>query len=248
MAAHRSVALGYDAIAPEYDAHLASDPVAGYMRAKLHTHFARVFHAGDHVLDLTAGTGADACFLATQGVQVTALDISPGMIAQLQRVAASQAAQIEARLLAAECLSELDSRDFDGAISTFAGLNTIEDMPRLARNLAERLKPHGHVILHALNTFCFWEWAAHLDRTRRTEVRIGGHNVPHRLYDPFRLWRDAFALFFDLQSVYALSVIAGLPLVRRFRFADGLLFALDSSLGRVFPTAGDFFVIDLEKR
>jgi SAM-dependent methyltransferase len=170
------------------------------------------------------------------------------MIAELQRVAASQALQIEARLLAAECLSELDAQDFDGAISTFAGLNTIEDMPRLTQNLAGRLKPHGCVILHALNTFCFWEWAVHLDRARRTEVRIGGQIVPHQLYDPFTLWRDAFAPSFDLRRVYALSIIAGLPLVRRFPFAASSLFALDSIVGRMFPAVGDFFVIELEKR
>jgi SAM-dependent methyltransferase len=248
-----TVTRAYDAIAQEYDAHLERDPVARYMRARLHEHFRRLFRPGDHVLDLTAGTGTDACYLAALGVQVTALDASPGMVAELKQTAARRGLQIEAQVLAAECLDELDARDMDGAISTFAGLNTMDDLPRLAQNLAERLKPHGRVLVHALNAFCLWRWVADRKgvRSRREgmwQVPIGGQIVPHRVYNPFALWRTAFAEQFDLRRAYALSVIAGLPLIKRFSFAAGPLFALDRIMGQMFPATGDFFVVELEKR
>ena len=248
-----TVARAYDAIAHEYDAHLASDPVAGYMRARLHEHMRRLFHPGDHVLDLSAGTGTDACYLAALGVQVTAIDASPRMIAELKRVAARSDVQIDARVLPAESLDELDSHDLAGAISTFAGLNTMGGLPRLALNLAERLKPHGRVVLHALNISSFCKWAARLsgsglDSGGTREVFIGGQMVSHQLYSPFALWRVAFADHFDIRRVYGLSVVAGLPLIKRFPYAVRPLFALDRILGRVFPAAGDFFVIELEKR
>ncbi len=51
------VAHAYDAIACEYDAHLAGDPVAGYMRARLHERMRCLFRPGDHILDVSAGTG-----------------------------------------------------------------------------------------------------------------------------------------------------------------------------------------------
>lgn len=248
-----TVARAYDAIASEYDAHLARDPVAGYMRRQLHEHMRHIFHPGDHVLDLSAGTGADACYLATLGVQVLAIDASPCMIAELERMAARRGVQVDARALPAECLDELDAHNFAGAISTFAGLNTMNDLPRLARNLAVRLEPHGRVLVHALNAFCFWRWVADRKgaRSRREgmwQVSIGEQIVPHRVYSPFTLWHAAFAEQFDLRRAYALSVIAGLPLIKRYPFASRPLFALDRVMGRVFTTAGDFFVVELEKR
>ena len=80
------------------------------------------------------------------------------------------------------------------------------------------------------------------------EVSIGKQIVQHRVYNPFALWRIAFADYFDVRRVYGLSVVAGLPLMKRFPCAGHPLFALDRILGRVFPAAGDFFVIELEKR
>ena len=248
-----TVARAYDAIAHEYDAHLASDPVALYMRARLHEHMRCLFHPGDHVLDLSAGTGTDACYLAALGVHVTAIDASPCMIAELKRMATRHGVQVDAHVLPAECLDGLDSHNLAGAISTFAGLNTMDGLPQLAQNLAERLKPHGRVVLHALNSFCFWKWATRLsgsglDHDRTREVFIGGQKVSHQLYSPFALGRMAFATHFDTRRVYGLSVVAGLPIITRFPYAMRPLFALDRILGRVFPAAGDFFVIELEKR
>jgi SAM-dependent methyltransferase len=244
-----TVARAYDAIAHEYDAHLAGDPVAAYMRARLHAHMRRLFHPGAYVLDLSAGTGTDACYLAMLGVQVTAIDASPRMIAELKSTAMRRGAQVDARVLPAERLDELDARDLDGAISTFAGLNTMEDLPRLARNLAERLKPHGRVLVHALNAFCLWKWMIGFE-TRREQVRqvsIGGQIVPHRTYDPFTL-RTAFASHFDLRRAYGLSVLAGLPIIKRLPHATRPLFALDRILGCILSATGDFFVVELEKR
>ena len=248
-----TIARAYDAIAHEYDAHLASDPVALYMRARLHEHMRYLFHPGDHVLDLSAGTGTDACYLAALGMQVTAIDASPCMIAELKRTAMRRGVQVDARVLPAECLGGLDLHNLAGVISTFAGFNTMDGLPRLAQNLAERLKPHGRVILHALNIFCFWRWAARfsgsgLDHGETRKVFIGGQMVSHQLYSPFALQRVAFADHFDIRRVYGLSVVAGLPLIKRFPCAVHPLFALDRILGRVFPAAGDFFVIELEKR
>lgn len=248
-----TISRAYDAIAHEYDAHLAADPVAGYMRMRLHQHLARIFQPGDCVLDLSAGTGADALYLAALGARVTALDASPDMIAQLRQSAAQRGLQVEAHVLLAERLAELDVYELDGAISTFAGLNTMDNLPRLAQNLAERLKPHGRVLLHALSAFCLWKRFAHHGESRPYrqdvyEVSIGGQIVPHRMYNPFTLWRMAFADYFDIRRVYALSVVASLPLVKRFPLAMHPLFALDRIAGHVLPAAGDFFVVELEKR
>ncbi len=233
-----SIARAYDAIAAEYDAQLARNPVAAEMRRQLHAHFDCVFRRGDCVLDFTAGTGADALYLAARGISVTALDASPGMIAELHRNAARRGVQVQARVLAAEHLSEFDAH-FDGAISTFAGLNTIDDLPRLARDLAARVKPRGRVILHVLNATCLWHRPSRF-------WKPGKSLVPHRLYNPFEV-SAAFIPYFSAREVYALSVIAAPAVVKRLPRVVPLIFRLDRMLGRLFPARGDFFVLDLER-
>ena len=247
-----TIAQVYDALAPAYDSQLAENPVAQYMRTRLNEHFARIFHPGDRVLDLTAGTGVDACFLATRGIQMIALDASSGMIAELKRATHQRGLQVETHVLPVEHLAQLELCDLDGAISTFGGLNTVQGLPRLARDLASCLKPRGRVVFHALNDFCFWQTVRNLAHgrlriARESEIHLGSTTVSHRFYNPLALWRDAFARDFAPREVYALSVVAAPPLVKRFPPLAPTLFKLDRIAGRVFPLAGDFFVLDLEK-
>jgi 2-polyprenyl-3-methyl-5-hydroxy-6-metoxy-1,4-benzoquinol methylase len=239
------VARAYDAIAAEYDAQLEKNPVAVYMRAELHAHLARTFHAGARVLDFTTGTGSDALFLAERGIQVTAIDISPRMTSELEEKAAQRGLPLEVRVLPAERMGELCGQ-YDGALSTFAGLNTIEDMPRLGRDLAARVKQRGRVIIHALNEFCLWQALAHRGE-RDGNLRVGGEIIPHRLYNPFQLWRAAFAPHFEVRQIYALSVIAAPAVVKRMPRYAPLIFRLDCAVGKLLPALGDFFVMDLER-
>jgi 2-polyprenyl-3-methyl-5-hydroxy-6-metoxy-1,4-benzoquinol methylase len=248
------VLLAYNALASEYDAQLAHNPVAVEMRAQIHAHLLQLFHAGDSVLDFTAGTGTDALFLAEHGVRVTALDISPAMLEQLKTRAARRGLPIDARVLTAEQLREVNLQGFDGALSTFAGLNTIENFRWLARDLAQAIRPGGRLLLHALNNFCFWEWAQHAARgqfrfARRTQLRVGAMFVPQRVVNPFALWRENFAPYFELRQVYAQSVLAAPSFAQRIRSRAGraALFALDRAAGRLFPAWGDFFVAELER-
>ncbi len=240
-----TVRQAYDAIAAEYDGQLARDPIACYMRARLHEHFARVFQPGERVLDFTAGTGIDACYLAGRGVRVTALDCSPAMIAQLRLAAAPYGPSVEGRVLAAEQLGQLDTGIFDGAISTFAGINTIQDLPRLAGDLAARVRPQGRVILHALSSRCWWRSTF---RQGRAAVHIGGQVVDHCAYNPSSLWREAFARRFELRHMYALSIVAAPLLVSRMSSLTTALFVLDRVLGPLLPARGEFFVLELGRR
>jgi ubiquinone/menaquinone biosynthesis C-methylase UbiE len=215
------------------------------MRSRLHEHFARLFRPGDRVLDFTAGTGVDACYLAARGVQVVALDCSPGMIAQLRLRAAPYGSSVEAQVLAAEHLGQFDAGYFDGAVSTFAGLNTISDLPHLARDLAVHLRAGGRVVLHALSADCWWRSTF---RAGRTWVHIGGCAVAHQPYEPKALWRDAFAAHFVLRQTYALCVVPAPSLVARMPWFASMVFALDRTFGRLVPAKGEFFVMELSRR
>jgi len=72
---------GYDAVALDYDRHLARDR---WMRRALWRHFARTFRPAGHLLDLGCGTGIDALYLASIGMRVTAIDASAGMVDRLR--------------------------------------------------------------------------------------------------------------------------------------------------------------------
>ena len=70
----------YTTIASDYDRLVEGD---AWMRQVLWDRYLQLFPAGERVLDVGCGTGADAIFLAQQGRLVTGIDISPGMIDQL---------------------------------------------------------------------------------------------------------------------------------------------------------------------
>ena len=252
LTAPQSIARAYDAIASDYDAQLETSPLAREMRRQLHHHFTRLYHPGDRVLDFTAGTGIDACFLASIGVRVTALDISSEMIGRLNARASNLGLTIETHVLDVQDLAQINVSEFDGAISTFAGLNTIGDIPRLARTLSARLKPRAHVLIHALNRFCLWEALASFlySRPHRASTKtfsVDGQSIPYTLFDPNELWRSAFTPSFRLRAVYGMSVIASPAMVIRFPRLTPVLLGVDRVMGRLFPAAGDFFVMELER-
>ena len=76
-----NTAQAYDSIAFNYDSLLKDDRA---VRMALWRHYQHCFKSGHRVLDVGCGTGSDALFLACQGIQITGIDASPGMIAQFQ--------------------------------------------------------------------------------------------------------------------------------------------------------------------
>jgi ubiquinone/menaquinone biosynthesis C-methylase UbiE len=247
------IARAHDALAPTYDATLAENPVAVWMRTQLWAHYARAFPPGGRVLDIAAGTGTDALHLAERGMRAVAIDVSSGMIDELQRRASERGLAVETHVIAAEHLSTSGLGEFDGALTAFAGLNTIDNLPQLSTDLARLLKPRGRVIIHALNSFCLWETVngllhGHVRRARTELSHIGGEMLNHRAHDPVALWREVFAADFDCREMYALSVIAAPTWLRRAPRMTRVVLKLDGWVGRLVPNAGDFFVLDLLKR
>lgn len=246
------LARAHDALAPTYDTAMAANPVAGWMRRELWAHYARVFPPHGWLLDLAAGTGADALHLAQGGASVVAIDVSAGMLAELCRRAAERGLQVDTRVMSLEALDQLEPAQFDGALCAFAGLNTLEvgGLSRFSTSLRRILKARSHVVIHALNAFCLWETLNRLlhgqrPRPRQEITAIGGTAVRHRFYDPVLLYKEAFATQFELRELYALSVIAAPTWLRRAPRLAPLVLRLDRAIGQAFPRAGDFFVMDL---
>ncbi|HYR83035.1 MAG TPA: class I SAM-dependent methyltransferase [Terriglobia bacterium] len=115
----------------------------------------RLFSRGMHILDLGCGTGQDAIHFAQRGINVTAVDISAEMIAQLRRKAGTQI----------QC-EEADMRSytpktirFDGVFSNFGALNCVPNLEWLRQI---RLTPGSHVVLTTMGRFYPFESAVFL--------------------------------------------------------------------------------------
>lgn len=199
----------FDGIAAGYDAGFTNRLPGRWLREAVWERLERVFHPGDHVLDLGCGTGEDALRLARRGVQVTATDNSRAMLDQARRkaAAAGMTGRIETyRLdLGAPEQAPWPRGSFGGAFSNFGALNCLPDRSPLAEALAGWVRPGAYVVLVVMGPFCPWEIGWHLlHGDPRTAVRRfrPGHEAhvgeggtvrvwypsPRRLGGEFRPW------------------------------------------------------------
>ena len=208
----------FDAIAESYDSLFTTSMIGRSQRAAVWRKAETVFRAGDHVLELNCGTGADALFLASLGMTVTACDASPRMIEQAQRQMAADAprALVDFRVLCSERLDELPSdQSFDGVFSNFSGLNCIPDLSKIWRLLAQRLHPGAQILICLSTRFCVWEILHYLGKrqfhkARRrwrgsVEATIGRNSFPV-YYPTLRSLRQSLRPIFRLRSVTGIGI------------------------------------------
>jgi SAM-dependent methyltransferase len=249
------VAAAYDSLAADYDRLVEED---FWMRQLLWRRYLDLFHSGDRVLDVACGTGLDTLFLAQHEIAITGIDASPGMIAQLRSKAERAGLQIEARVGDAADLSAWPAGSFDGILSAFAGLNTV-DLERFAADAARLLRPGGRLIVHLLAPAGVWSRLRLVSRLRLGQARkladrrdrdvpIGGHTVHHALPSPQETYQRWFAPHFELRRCYALGFLwpqsANALLPGHVRH---LLGRLEPHLGALplLRGAGRFFVLEM---
>ena len=118
----------WDSAADSYEEVFSGTLIGKTRRDAVWRELQRLFGAGKRVLEINCGTGLDAVFLAEQGVELLACDISPRMVELARRHAADRGVgdRVEFVALANENLGALGDRSlFDGAFSNFSGLNCL---------------------------------------------------------------------------------------------------------------------------
>ena len=218
-------AAPFDALAADYDRTFTDSHLGGLVREAVWRRLDARFAAGDRVLEVNCGTGADACHLAGRGVLVTATDVAPAMVAAtVERAAATGVADlVSVRMLDLDRIGRIDpvgrldgpvgrhdgldvgTRNrlgYDGLVSNFGGLNCVADLPATLAALGRLLRPGGVAVLGIMGPVVPWEWAWQLSRGRPgaavRRLRPGGvrwRGLTIRYPSPAALARAARPLF-----------------------------------------------------
>lgn len=156
----QKVALAFTGQSAIFDQLYATNRIVAYKRGRVRQFLLKYLNPGSRILELNAGTGDDAIFLANQGHHVHATDISTGMQARLKEKVVFQGldALVSQELCSFTSLENLrDKGPFDCIFSNFAGLNCTGDLQKVLASFNDLLKPGGTVVLVVLPKFCLWE-------------------------------------------------------------------------------------------
>ena len=162
----------FDAVAHDYDAAFTETAVGRLQRELVWAFLKRLIDenpARSSVLEFNCGTGEDALWLAQQGCQVLATDISAQMLAMTRRKV--QAAGLEESVATEQLdLSAVErfirenpfqsaSSTFHLILSNFGGLNCLSpvDLLRTGKHLPDLLAPDGYFVAVIMGRFCWQE-------------------------------------------------------------------------------------------
>jgi SAM-dependent methyltransferase len=215
----------FDRVAPRYDASFTDQQLGRWLRDVVWRELDHAFAAGDSVLDLGCGTGADARHLAERGVRVIATDASTGMldVARQQAELAGLTDRIafdhlDLRDVGVKRLPAalIDSAPLAGAYSDFGPLNCLPDRHGVAASLAHVIRPGGIVIAVVMGPLCPWEtlwYALHAHprtaiRRFRSSVRSQvGDGVVRVWYPSARMLQAEFAPAFEHVKTLGIGVL-----------------------------------------
>lgn len=257
------VAEAFTQKAEIYDEFGRGHPNLERMRGRVYEHVLRFAKPKARILEINAGTGGDALFLARRGYIVHATDISPGMVAAIQSKIEDQGMQgkLTAEHRSYTKLSDLESAPFDYIFSNFGGLNCIQDLGRVTRQLPHLLQPGGRLTWVIMPPVCPWELilvfqgnpgqAFRRLREGGTLANVEGYQFQVWYYTPGRVMQ-ILGNKFHLLRLEGLSIFA--PPADRKQFAHrypgaySLLAALDERVAAwpVINGMGDFFILSME--
>ncbi|WDE07906.1 class I SAM-dependent methyltransferase [Thalassomonas viridans] len=148
----------FNVLAKSYDDGFSHTALGRYYRQRVQQVMSRYWPAPGQLLELNAGTGEDALFLAGLGHQVLATDKSAAMLDIIRhKTGANNRQQITTREMAIEALPELSGRQFCGILSNFGGLNCVKNWHAMAEDTSKLLLPNGYYIMVVMGPWVLWE-------------------------------------------------------------------------------------------
>jgi ubiquinone/menaquinone biosynthesis C-methylase UbiE len=236
------------------------------MRGLVHKVYLEYIPKESNILELNAGTGVDALFLADKGYKIHATDISGEMINVLMSNAKIQMSngKIKADVKSFDEISQISETNFDAVISNFGGLNCINDFQKLSNDISDKLKPNGLFIAVVMNKICPWEIFYYIITLKFSEAfrrfnangimaELNGEKVLTYYYTPGE-FTQAFSENFKKVKVYCLGnytpppYLLGIysklkPLVKLWMKFDEIFMGLP-----LYNLFGDHFIIIMKKK
>jgi SAM-dependent methyltransferase len=260
-----STQLYWDGAAETYEQDFTDTIIGQALRRAVWRELDCVFKVGERIVEMNCGTGIDAVHLAERKISVVACDISQRMIELArQRVGATAfGSRIDFHVLATENLGTLSAGgSFDGAFSNFSGLNCVEDLGAVRRDLASLLRPGGPAVLCMLGRLVPWDivWFLVHGRPNQAVRRLQrqfecGTNPssPRVRYYSRQEITHAFAPDFRLRRWKGVGIL--LPpsymdhWAQRFPQATSALERADQRLGRlpIVRSMADFVLLEFER-
>lgn len=179
---HDELRRFWDADAEVYDdspSHAASDPVeAAAWRATMRRHLPE---PGATVLDVGAGTGAMSLLAAELGYRVTALDLSPGMLARASAKAGERGVELTTVVAPA-------TEPPDGPFDVVTERHVLWTAPNPGAALAawhRVVAPNGRLVVFEgiFSRESLW-WRARGRAAHAVRAALGVHHDHHGSYDP----------------------------------------------------------------
>lgn len=179
----------FDGVARDYDAQFTDTSIGKAQRARVWQSLRQSGLAGGdkplRILELSCGTGEDACRFAAEGHEVLATDASETMVAVAAEKAKKRGQSIKTlHCSIEEVASRLEGEQFDLIFSNFGGFNGLNresGWPATIRGLQQLLKPDGKVVLVIMSRFCLWEswyfflklkWGSMFRRSTKKAVKV----------------------------------------------------------------------------
>ncbi len=202
----------FDAYAADYDSAFTHSQIGRLQRAQVWKALLPYLEKPKRILEVNCGTGVDALWLAEQGHDVVATDISPAMIKICQKKLQAQtpSGKIDFQVSDFAQLAELSSSGpYDLIFSNFGGLNCIDANATRAfsQQCSKLLKPGGLLFLIYISKSCLWErlyfrYQGEKQKSRRRQVSgpvvsdVEGKNV--------QVW---YYLLEEIQVLYSESFL-----------------------------------------
>lgn len=244
-------ALAFDSIADGFDARFTPWLSVAAQRRAVRQALLATFAPRSRLLELGGGTGDDALWMAGRGHEVLMTDPSPRMVAIASAKFAGNP-RLAASVAPAEDLAAIHG-SFDGAWSTFAGLNCVSDLAPVGRGLARLLAPGASAMLVLFGTACPGEILVEAVRRRPRNMfrrasrgavaaRLNGHDFAV-VYHRRRAIAAALAPWFTPAGRRGIGVFvppsAAEPWISRQPHFLAMLEALDDVVGRPLAILGD---------
>jgi ubiquinone/menaquinone biosynthesis C-methylase UbiE len=225
------------------------NPLLQDMRIQVYHHVSKFLTQPSSILELNSGTGIDALHFVQHGHKVHATDLSNGMIEQIKEKIDRFHLhdRLSVQQLSYDQLDQLKGQKFDFIFSNFGGLNCIDDLNKVTKNLRSILNPGGFVTWVIMPPICLWEIFSIFKGNRNAFRRVNKNGVVAHLEGKhFQIWyhslrsiKKSFGSDFKLVHHEGLASLTPPPHVTHFPikhpFLYKLLMKMDNNVRNNFP-------------